>query len=314
MNNSLIKKRSLGSRLLQELQKNWILYALILPVIIYFIIFEYVPMYGITLAFKDFKVKLGIPDSPWTDPLFKNFQRFFHSYSFKMLLTNTLGISLYSLAVGFPLPIVLALFLNYLRSKRLKKTIQMVSYAPHFLSTVVICSMLTLFTTRGTGVFNILLRGFGWEDVNWLAKPEWFKSLYVWSGVWQSAGWDAIIYLAALAGVDYQMHEAAILDGASKLQRIFYVDIPSIVPTIVMLFILRMGSIMNVGLEKVFLLQNDLNYTASATISTFVYEVGLIDRDFSFSTAVGLFNNVVNVILLVSANWFSKHVFKESLW
>lgn len=314
MNNSLIKKRSLGSRLLQELQKNWILYALILPVIIYFIIFEYVPMYGITLAFKDFKVKLGILDSPWTDPLFKNFQRFFRSYSFKMLLTNTLGISLYSLAVGFPLPIVLALLLNYLRSKHLKKTIQMVSYAPHFLSTVVICSMLTLFTTRGTGVFNILLRGFGWEDVNWLAKPEWFKSLYVWSGVWQSAGWDAIIYLSALAGVDYQMHEAAILDGASKLQRIFYVDIPSIVPTIVMLFILRMGSIMNVGFEKVFLLQNDLNYTASATISTFVYEVGLIDRDFSFSTAVGLFNNVINVILLVSANWFSKHVFKESLW
>lgn len=314
MNNSLIKKRSLGSRLLQELQKNWILYALILPVIIYFIIFEYVPMYGITLAFKDFKVKLGILDSPWTDPLFKNFQRFFRSYSFKMLLTNTLGISLYSLAVGFPLPIVLALLLNYLRSKHLKKTIQMVSYAPHFLSTVVICSMLTLFTTRGTGVFNILFRGFGWEDVNWLAKPEWFKSLYVWSGVWQSAGWDAIIYLSALAGVDYQMHEAAILDGASKLQRIFYVDIPSIVPTIVMLFILRMGSIMNVGFEKVFLLQNDLNYTASATISTFVYEVGLIDRDFSFSTAVGLFNNVINVILLVSANWFSKHVFKESLW
>ena len=271
-------------------------------------------MYGITLAFKDFKVKLGILDSPWTDPLFKNFQRFFRSYSFKMLLTNTLGISLYSLAVGFPLPIVLALLLNYLRSKHLKKTIQMVSYAPHFLSTVVICSMLTLFTTRGTGVFNILLRGFGWEDVNWLAKPEWFKSLYVWSGVWQSAGWDAIIYLSALAGVDYQMHEAAILDGASKLQRIFYVDIPSIVPTIVMLFILRMGSIMNVGFEKVFLLQNDLNYTASATISTFVYEVGLIDRDFSFSTAVGLFNNVINVILLVSANWFSKHVFKESLW
>ena len=252
--------------------------------------------------------------SPWTEPLFKHFQRFFRSYSFKMLLSNTLGISLYSLAVGFPLPIILALLLNYLRNKHLKKTIQMVSYAPHFLSTVVICSMLTLFTARGTGVFNILLRGFGWEDVNFLTKPEWFKSIYVWSGVWQSAGWDAIIYLSALAGVDYQMHEAAILDGASKLQRIVYIDLPSIVPTIVMLFILRMGSIMNVGFEKVFLLQNDLNYTASATIATFVYEVGLIDRDFSFSTAVGLFNNVVNVILLVGSNWFSKHVFKESLW
>lgn len=314
MQHSLLKKKSPGARFLQELQKNWILFLLILMPVVYFIIFEYVPMYGVTLAFKNYKIKLGIMGSPWTDPIFKHFKRFFDSYSFKMLISNTLGISLYSILVGFPLPIVLALLLNYLRSKRLKKAVQMVSYAPHFISTVVICSMLTLFTAPKTGIFNILLRPFGWEDVNWLAKPEWFKSIYVWSGIWQGVGWDAIIYLSALAGVDYEMHEAAILDGATKLQRIIHIDLPTIIPTIVMLFILRMGSIMGVGFEKVFLLQNDLNYTASATISTFVYEVGLIDHDYSFSTAVGLFNNVVNVILLVSANWFSKRAFKESLW
>ena len=314
MQNSLVQYKTLGNRILQEVKKNWILYVMLIPVVAYFIIFEYVPMYGVTLAFKDYKVKLGIMGSPWSDPIFKQFKRFFSSYSFKMLISNTLGISVYSLLVGFPLPIIFALMLNYLRSKRLKKTVQMVSYAPHFISTVVICSMLTLFTAPGTGIFNILLRPFGWEDVNFLGKPEWFKSIYVWSGVWQNAGWDAIIYLSALAGVDYEMHEAAILDGASKMQRILHIDLPAILPTIVMLFILRMGSIMGVGFEKVFLLQNDLNYSASATISTYVYEVGLIDHDFSFSTAVGLFNNVVNIILLVSANWFSKRVFKESLW
>ena len=231
-----------------------------------------------------------------------------------MALRNTFLLSFYGLIFGFPVPIILALILHLCEVNWLKKLTQNVSYIPHFISTVVICSMLTLFTAPKTGIFNILLRPFGWEDVNWLAKPEWFKSIYVWSGIWQGVGWDAIIYLSALAGVDYEMHEAAILDGATKLQRIIHIDLPTIIPTIVMLFILRMGSIMGVGFEKVFLLQNDLNYTASATISTFVYEVGLIDHDYSFSTAVGLFNNVVNVILLVSANWFSKRAFKESLW
>ena len=314
MENSLVKKKTLGYWVKRDIQRNWALYLLLVPVLAYFIVFEYAPMYGVTLAFKNYKVKLGIMDSPWSDPVFKNFQRFFKSYNFKMLITNTLGISLYQIAVGFPMPIVLALLLNYLRSKRLKKTIQMVSYAPHFISTVVICSMLTLFTASGTGIFNILLRPFGWEDVNMLAKPEWFKSIYVWSGVWQGVGWDAIIYLSALAGVDHEMHEAAILDGATKLQRIIHIDLPTIVPTIVMLFILRMGSVMSVGFEKVFLLQNSLNYNASATISTYVYEVGLLDHDYSFSTAAGLFNNVINIILLVGANWFSKRAFKESLW
>ncbi len=299
-------------RFKKDLKYNWILYLMILPVVVYFIVFCYVPMYGVTLAFKDYKVKLGILGSPWVG--WKHFRRFFNSYNFKLLLTNTLGISLYSLAVGFPIPVVFALLLNYLKSKPLKKTVQMLSYAPHFISTVVICSMISLFCTPDSGLFNILRKMVGLESVDFLAKPEWFKSLYVWSGVWQGMGWSAIIYLSALAGVDYELHEAAIVDGASKIQRMRHIDLPSITPTIVMLLILRMGSIMSVGFEKVFLLQNSLNYYSSAIISTYVYEVGLIDGDYGFSTAVGLFNNLINIILLAGSNLFSKKVLKESLW
>jgi len=306
------KKQSLWSRLGRDVKINWILYAMILPVLVYFIVFKYIPMYGVTLAFKDYKIKQGILGSPWVG--WKHFMRFFGIYDFKLLITNTLGISVYSLVVDFPIPIIFALLLNYLRSKRLKKAVQLVSYAPHFISTVVICSMITLFCTPNTGIFNILREVMGLESVNFLARPEWFKDIYVWTGVWQSMGWNAIIYLSSLAGVDYEMHEAAIVDGATKLQRILHIDLPSITPTIVMLLILRMGSIMNVGFEKVYLLQNKLNYDASAIISTYVYEVGLINRDFSFSTAVGLFNNVINVILLVGSNTFSKRVLKESLF
>lgn len=306
------KKKSFASRLKKDLRKNWIYYVMILPVVIYFLIFCYVPMYGVTLAFKDYKIKAGILGSPWVG--LEHFERFFRSYNFKMLLTNTLGISVYSLVVGFPIPIVFALLMNYLRSNRLKKTVQLISYAPHFLSTVVICSLITLFSTPDSGLFNILRGLVGMESVDFLAKPEWFKSIYVWSGVWQGMGWSAIIYLSALAGVDYEMHEAAIVDGATKVQRMVHIDIPTIMPTIAMLLILQMGSLMSVGFEKAFLLQNSLNYQSSEIISTYVYSVGLIGRDYGFSTAVGLFNNVVNVILLVSANLFSRNVFHESLF
>lgn len=299
-------------RLIKDLRVNWILYAMILPVVTYFIIFDYIPMYGVTLAFKDYKVKMGILGSPWVG--FKHFIRFFNSYNFKTILFNTLGMSLYSLLVGFPIPIIFALLLNYLKNQHLKKIVQMVSYAPHFLSTVIICSMITLFCTPNSGVFNILREMMGLDSVNFLAKPEWFKSIYVWSGVWQNMGWNAIIYLSALAGVDYQMHEAAIMDGATKVQRMIHIDIPSIIPTIVMLLILRMGSLMSVGFEKVYLLQNKLNYNSSVIISTYVYELGLIKNDYGFSTAVGLFNNVINIILLVGANTFSKKIMNESLW
>lgn len=306
------KREPFMKRLKKDFKVNWILYLMLLPVMAYFIIFEYIPMCGITLAFRDYKIKLGILGSPWNN--FAYFKRFFSSYRFPILVKNTLGISLYSLAVSFPIPIIFALFLNYLKHPRLKKTVQLISYAPHFISTVVICGMIILFTTPETGIFNILREMIGLESVNFLAKPEWFKSIYVWSGVWQGMGWNAVIYISALNGVDYEMHEAAIVDGATQIQRMIHIDLPSIKPTIVMLLIMRLGSIMSVGFEKVFLLQNDLNSSTSSIISTYVYQVGLLNADYGYSTAVGLFNNVINIILLLSANAFSKKVLEESLF
>lgn len=304
-------KEPIGVRLKREITKNWILYLMLLPVLAYFVIFKYMPMYGITIAFKDFSVKKGILGSPWIG--FDNFERFFSVYNFKSLLWNTLRLSLYSLVVGFPIPIVFALFLNYLRSNRLRKAVQMVSYAPHFLSTVVVCSILTIFMSKSNGIINILIEKIGLESIDFLGTPEYFSSIYVWSGVWQNMGWNAIIYISALAGVDQQMHEAAIIDGATKLQRMWYIDLPSIKSTIVMLLIMRMGSIMDVGFEKVFLLQTPLNQNASNIISTYVYNVGLLDSQYGYSTAVSLFNTIINVILLVTANTISKKLFDESL-
>ena len=305
-------KRSFWHRLRDDLVNRWILYVMILPAVIYYIIYHYIPMYGVVLAFKDFKIRKGILGSSWVG--LEHFQRLFSSYQFPTLMRNTLTLSLYGLVVGFPIPIIFALLLNYLKCERLKKTVQMVSYAPHFLSTVVICSMLILFCSPSAGVFNKILGLLGVESVNFLAKKNLFAHIYTWSGVWQGMGWSAIIYVSALAGVDYQIHEAAIIDGASKFQRMINIDIPSITATIVMLLILRLGSIMNVGFEKVYLLQNDLNYETSTIISTYVYKVGLVDRDFSFSTAVGLFNNVINITLLLIANTFCRIVLGESLW
>ena len=306
------QKKSFGARLAKNIRKNWILYVMILPVVIYYITFAYAPMYGVQLAFKNYKIKLGIMGSPWVG--LDHFKRFFNSYNFSLLLKNTLGISIYSLLVGFPIPIIFALLLNYIKNQYLKKTVQMVSYAPYFISTVVICGMLSIFMNPDTGVFNAILKVFGMKPGDFLSKPQWFKSIYVWSGVWQGMGWSSIIYISALSGVDYEMHEAAIVDGATKIQRILHIDLPSIKPTIVMMLILQLGSLMNVGFEKVFLLQNTLNKQAASVISTYVYEVGLINSDYGYSTAIGLFNSIINMILLVGANWFCKKFADESLF
>ena len=306
------KKKSFRARLAKNIRKNWILYVMMLPVVLYYIIFAYAPMYGVQLAFKNYKIKLGIMGSPWVG--LDHFKRFFNSYNFSLLLKNTLGISIYSLLVGFPIPIIFALLLNYIKNRYLKKTVQMVSYAPYFISTVVICGMLTIFMNPDTGVFNTILKAFGMEPMDFLSKPKWFKSIYVWSGVWQGMGWSSIIYISALSGVDYEMHEAAIVDGATKLQRILHIDLPSIKPTIIMMLILQLGSLMNVGFEKVFLLQNTLNKQAASVISTYVYEVGLINSDYGYSTAIGLFNSIINMLLLVGANWFCKKFADESLF
>ena len=306
------RRKSFFRRLLDDMRVNWILYVLILPVFVYYTIFAYAPMYGIQLAFKDYRIKLGIMGSPWVG--LEHFERFFSAYNFRQLLFNTLGISVYSLIAGFPIPIIFALMLNYLISNKLRKVVQMVSYAPYFISTVVICGMLTIFLDTNSGIFNVLRGLLGMEPVNALGKPEWFKSIYVWSGVWQGMGWSSIIYISALSGVDPQTHEAAIIDGATKVQRMIHVDLPAIKPTVVMLLILQLGSLMNVGFEKVYLLKNSLNQSASAIISTYTYEVGLINSDYGYSTAVGLFNSVINVILLVGANWFCRKVADESLF
>lgn len=299
-------------RLFADMKRNYILYLMILPVVAYYIIFAYVPMYGVQLAFKDYIARKGIWGSPFVG--LEHFKRFFDNYNFALLIKNTIGISLYSLLVGFPIPIIFALMLNYLRHEKLKKTVQMVSYAPYFISTVVMCGMLIIFLQPDTGIFNTLGRYFGLESVDFLSRPKLFKSIYVWSGVWQGLGWSSIIYISALSGVDYQLHEAAIVDGATKLQRIWHVDLPSIKPTIIMLLILNMGQIMNVGFDKVFLLQNSLNFKASDVISTYVYRVGLINNDYGYSTAVGLFNSVINLLLVVSANKIAKKLTSESLW
>ncbi len=306
------RERGFFGRLAFDLRRNWWLWLMFTPVVAFYGIFHYAPMYGILMAFKDYKVRRGILGSPWVG--FKYFNRFFSSYNFWNLIKNTLGISVYSLVIGFPLAIIFALLLHYLTLNRLKKTVQMVSYAPYFISTVVICGMLTIFMDPSNGVFNKVRALFGGESIAFLSVPQYFKTIYVFSGVWQGMGWSAIIYISALAGVDSQMHEAAIIDGATKLQRIRYIDLPSIQATIVMLFIMSLGSLMNVGFEKVYLLQNDLNYSASEIISTYTYRVGLVNSDFGYSTAISLFNTVINLIILISANTLSRKVTGEGLW
>lgn len=302
-------------RVKKDFKKNHILYFMLLPGIIYYIVFHYIPMYGVLLAFKDFNPRLGITASPWCDYYgFENFVQFFKSYNFSSLIINTITISLYSLLVGFPCTVLFALLLNYIPGKGFKKTVQMVSYAPHFISVVVICGMITIFLQPDTGIVNVLLSLFGKESIPFLQKASYFKTIYVVSGVWQSLGWGSIIYISALAGVDADLHEAARIDGASKVKRILHIDIPCIMPTIVMMFILQVGKIMNVGFEKIFLLQNDLNRSSSDVISTFVYRVGLINNDYSYSTAIGLFNSAINIILLITFNKLAKKVTKYSLW
>jgi putative aldouronate transport system permease protein len=269
-------------------------------------------MYGVQLAFKDFIATKGINASPLVG--FNHFERFFDSYYFWRLLKNTLGIGLYELAVGFPIPIVLALMINEVGSKFYKRFLQTVTYMPHFLSTVVIVGMITIFLQPDTGVVNLFIKLFGGEPIRFLDLPAWFKSIFVLSGVWQHMGWSSIIYLAALSGIDMQLHESAKVDGASRLQRIWHVNLPGIMPTIVILLILKAGSILGVGFEKVFLMQNSLNMESSDIISTFVYRSGILDAQYSFATAVDLFNSVINLIMLVTVNYIARRAGGSSLW
>lgn len=292
--------------------KNWQLYIMCLPAVIYFLIFAYKPMYGIIIAFKNYSMRKGIMGSPWIG--FGNFERLFSSYWFPIILKNTLTLSGLTLILGFPIPILLALILNEVQNSRFRKGFQTISYAPHFISTVVLCGMLTLFLSPSSGVINRFITMLGGEHINFLQEPSMFKWVYVLSGVWQEMGWGSIIYFATLSGVDKALIEAADIDGASRLQKIWYINLPVLVPTILILLILNCGSLLSVGYEKVFLLQNPTNLSASEVISTFVYKSGLEKSDFSFGAAADLFNSVVNTIVLVLANTISKQSTKTSLF
>lgn len=286
-------------------------YIMLFPAVLYVFIFCYIPMYGLQIAFKDYRISLGFSGSKWVG--FEHFINFFNGFNFWKLLRNTLLLSLYQLAVGFPIPIIVALILNELKGKY-KNVVQTVLYAPHFISTVVLVGMIRIMFSVSSGVVNVVLSEIGLEKIYFMGLPEYFRHLYVWSGVWQSMGWSAIIYLAALAGVDPGLHEAASIDGATRIQRIIHVNLPCILPTIMITLILQIGSLVSVGYEKVYLLQTNLNVDVSEVISTYVFKRGIENSNYSFSTAIGLFNNVVNVIMLILANQISKKLTKSSLF
>lgn len=289
-------------------------YVLILIPLIILLVFKYYPMYGVTLAFKDYKVSAGIEGSPWTEPLFRHFERFLTAPSAVRVITNTLTISLYSLLASFPIPILLAIGLNELHSRRLKKTVQMITYMPYFISTVVLVSMIIQFTDLSYGFVNQAIKSLGGQPVNFMGNKDYFRHIYVWTGVWQSAGYSAVVYLAALSGVSQDLYDAAVVDGASKVKRILHIDLPSIAPTIIILFILNTGSILSVGFEKIYLMQNNTNLSVSEVISTYTYRMGLVNQNYSYSTAVGLFNSLVNCTMLLLTNAVARKVSDVGLW
>lgn len=299
-------------RLKRSFKRHWILYLMLAVPVVYILTFAYAPMVELLMAFEDYRPTRGILGSKWVG--LKHFERFVSMPVFWTLLKNTLAISLYSLAAGFPIPIILALALNEVRSSKLKKTVQMVSYAPYFISTVVMVGILLQFFSTQFGPVNIVRRMLGLDAINFMGEQSMFRSLYVWSGVWQGSGYGAVIYIAAIAGIDPQLHEAALIDGANRFQRLWHVDVPGILPTVVIMLIMNCGSIMSVGYEKIYLMQNSLNSSVSEVISTYVYKIGLKDAQYSFSAAVGMFNSVINFILLVLVNGISRRVSETSLW
>lgn len=308
-----MKKKNGSGKLLWGIRRNWSLYVMIAFPVIYMIIFDYIPMYGVQIAFKDFKIAKGIFGSEWVG--LKHFIKFLSYYNFETILKNTLAISLYGIAT-FPLAIIFAVLLNYVSNQKYKKTVQMVTYMPHFISTVVLVGIIIQFMDAGSGVLNTLYELVGGEAKNWLAYPEYIRHIYIWSGVWQGLGYGSIIYIAALSGVPTELHEAAIVDGATILQRIWHIDLPTIRPTIVIQLILRCGSILSVGHEKIYLMQNDLNLSKSEIISTYTYKQGLASAvpQYSYGSAIGLLVSVVNVIMLIIVNKIADKLSETALF
>lgn len=313
MQNSSLAQAKRPTRFRRQLRRvlsSWQLYVMLVPTLAYLFLFNYMPIYGVQIAFRDFRGSRGIWGSQWVG--LKHFIRFINYPNFWPILRNTLVISLYSLAT-FPCSVILALLFNEIDNRFFKRTVQMVAYAPHFISTVVVCSMLTLFLNRN-GLINNLLAAVGVPRTDYLTYPEYFASIYVWSGVWQSVGFGTVIYMSALSSVPGELIEAARIDGATRMRIVWHINIPTILPTIVTMLILRCGSILGVGFEKVFLLQNSLNLDASQVISTYVYDLGIQRAQYSYSSAIGLLNTVVNVILLMIVNKISRKVTQVGLW
>ena len=311
-----LKKRTDWQRTVaKDFRRNKLLYLMILPVVLYYILFSYVPMSGIVIAFKEYKPMLGTWGSPWADSFgMKQFIEFFTNPFFGRILKNTLIISLMSIVFSFPAPVLLALILNEIRFKKWKRAVQTISYMPHFISLVVVCGMVRQFCLSD-GLFNQLLQLIGIETANsWLQMPEYFRSIYVGSDIWQSVGWNSIIYLAAIAGVDTQLYEAAEIDGAGRWKKLLYITFPTILPTVILLLIMQVGKTMNVGYEKILLLYNSTVYETADVISTYVYRKGLLDFNYSYSTAVNLFNSVINFALVVAANRISSKLSDTSLF
>jgi putative aldouronate transport system permease protein len=300
-------------RLSRDFRRYYALYLMILPALAVIVIFSYIPIYGVQMAFQDFRPALGFSGSSWAG--LKYFLRFFQSYQFKTIVGNTVGLSLYAILASFPMPILLAILINRIQSNKYRRTLQTVTYLPHFISTVVVTGMVMIFLNASTGLYGHLMRLFGVEDPSDLmAKPSLFSTIYVVSDIWQHTGWESVIYLAALTGIDLSLYEAATVDGANEFQKVLFIELPGLLPTAIVLLILNSGNVMNVGFEKVYMLQNSLNLSASEVISTYVFKIGILNQQYSLSAAIGLFNNVINLGILLLVNFLASKISNISLW
>ena len=305
------KEKKLHERIIIELKKDKYLYILSIPIFLYFILFKYLPMFGLTLAFKDYNIMRGVLDSKWVG--LRYFKEFFSSVYFGRTLLNTLIISIMDIAIGFPIPIIFALLLNELRNKYFKKIVQTVSYLPHFISMVVICGMITDFFSTD-GLISLLISKFGGENMNYIGDAAYFRRIFAGTNIWQQMGWNSIIYIAALAGVDKELYEAAMSDGASRWKQLIHVTLPGISGTIIIMLIMRLGQVLSVGYEKIILLYTPQTYDVADVISSYTYRAGIINNRYSYSIAVGMFQSVINVIILLTANSISKKVTETSLF
>jgi len=305
-------KAGLFKRISRAVQRDWQIYLLLLPAIGFIFVFCYLPLYGIQIAFRDYKAVFGITGSPWVG--LKNFQDFFNAYYFKRLLANTFLLNLFGLLWGFPVPIIMAILLNQIEWPCFKKFTQTVIYIPHFISTVVMAGILYLFLSPDSGIVNTVLKALGEKPVHFMIEPGWFRTLFIASDIWQHAGWNTILYIAALTGIDPELYEAATIDGATKLQKIRNIDIPHLLPIVVMMLILNCGSLLVSNTDKALLMQTPGNMVKSDIIGVYVYEMGLSKAQFSYTAAIGLFINVINFIMIISVNWVSKKLGETSLF